>query len=230
MKKIIITTPENIDIEYTLADIGSRVAAAFIDTLLQIVFYILLVIAMLLIHNFAPTFWYDYYGWLIGGALLIYAIISYGYFIIMELKMNGRTLGKKAMKLRTIRNNGQPITFKHSAIRNLVKIFLDLYGIGIVFIFLTKNHKRIGDFAASTIVVIEKTKAIPITLDSLEKANKNFDYYLTCEEQGLLQDYLIRKDDLEDPSTIKDELGLYLTNKFEKLGMLKEWESFIDQI
>ena len=35
MKKIKITTPENIEVEYNLADIGSRTAAMVIDYLIQ---------------------------------------------------------------------------------------------------------------------------------------------------------------------------------------------------
>lgn len=230
MKKIIVTTPENIDIEYTLADIGSRIAAALIDTIIQLIVSILMFLGLLLVHTYSRQFWNKYIGWIIGISLLILALISYGYFIFMELKMNGMTLGKKVMHLRTIRINGQPITLKHSAIRNLFRVFVDTYGIGVIMIFFSKNRKRLGDLAASTMVIIEKNSTIPISLESLEGNNKNFNYYLTLEEQSLLQNYYERRGTMEDSSELQSELKSHFRNKFESLGISKEWESFINEL
>jgi uncharacterized RDD family membrane protein YckC len=179
MKKINIITPENIEVEYKLADLTSRTGAAAIDMLIQGLLLVILGIGVFLIVYFSPEFWENYYGWIIGIALIIFAIISYGYFIAMELTMNGQTLGKKILKLRTIRKNGEPITLKHSAIRNLFRVFIDVFGLGVVFIFFSKEHKRLGDYAASTIVVLEENKTSPITLESLQNNNDYINYYLS---------------------------------------------------
>ncbi len=230
MKRIKITTPENIEVEYTLADIGSRTAAVIIDTLVQGVFLLVLVIAIVILMIYSEAFWEKYYGWVIGVSLLTYAIITYGYFIAMELSMNGQTLGKKVMHLRAIRTNGQPITLKHSAIRNLFRVFIDMMGIGAILIFLTREHKRLGDFAASTIVVAEENKSRPITLESLYRGNDKLSYYLTKEEQELLRDYLERKNAMEDYSELEGELIKHFKEKFESLGILNDWQSFIDNL
>jgi uncharacterized RDD family membrane protein YckC len=230
LKKIKITTPENIEVEYSLADVGSRTAAALIDMIIQAALMLLLLIALALIAYFSKSFWRQYYGWIIGISLALFAIISYGYFIAMELSMNGQTFGKKALKLRTIRNNGQPITLKHSAIRNLFRVFIDMFGLGMVFIFFSKEHKRLGDFVASTIVVAEKSKSLPITLESLEKVNEHFSYYISKEEQELLRDYLERKNKMDNYSQLREELKSHFTKKFEALGILKEWETFINEL
>ena len=230
MKKIKITTPENIEVEYNLADIGSRAAASLIDMIIQAIVIILLVVAIWLIAYFSKNFWMKYYGWIIGISLVLLAIINFGYFIAMELSMNGQTIGKKVLKLRAIRNNGQPITLKHSAIRNLFRVFIDMFGVGMVFIFFTKEHKRLGDFIASTIVVVEKSKSIPITLESLKKVNEHFSYYISKDEQELLRDYLERKDKMENCSELREELKNHFIKKFEALGTLKEWESFINKL
>lgn len=227
MKKIKITTPENIEVEYTLADIGSRVAAAFIDLLLQMLVIIILVIAVVLVAYNAPEFWFRYYGWIIGISIFLLAVITYGYFIVAELTMNGMTLGKKLLKIRTIRNNGQPITLKHSAIRNLFRIFIDMLGVGVVLIFLTKQHKRIGDFAASTIVIAEESKTAPITLESLQRIDDKISYYISREEYELLREYLQRKAGMENPAEIRAALKNHLTRKFEALGVLDQFEEFI---
>lgn len=230
MKKIKITTPENIEVEYTLADIGSRTAAAIIDMAIQTAVLILLIIAGLLIINFSPGFWEDYYGWIIGISLLSYAVISYGYFIAMELAMNGMTIGKKILGLRTIRSSGQPITLRNSAIRNLFRIFIDMYGVGAVFIFFTREHKRLGDFAASTIVVAEKHKAHPVSLETVEKLQGNLSYYISEEEKELLMEYFERRSSMVDHLKLKAELQRYFTEKFETAGVLDEFRRFIEEI
>lgn len=228
MQIIKITTPENIEVEYTLAGLGSRTGAALIDMIIQGVLLLILGIALLLIGYFSPNFWEEYNGWIIGGTLLVFALISYGYFIAMELSMNGMTLGKKVFKIRTIRNNGQPITLKHSALRNLFRVFLDIFGVGVVLIFFTKQHKRLGDFVASTIVVSEENKARPITLEGLEKINENYRYLMSSEEYEILRDYAARKNSIEDCDCLKEQLKTYFKKKFESQVNSCDWDAFID--
>lgn len=230
MKKIKITTPENIEVEYTLADIGSRSAAVIIDSLIQGLFIVILLIAMGIIEYFSPKFWEMYYGWVAGVSLLVYGLITYGYFIAMELGNNGQTIGKKALKLRAIRNNGQPLTLKHSAIRNLFRVFIDMIGIGPIMIFFTKEHRRLGDYAASTIVISEANEDIPVTLEELEKSNENFSYYISKDEQELLRDYFKRKYEMEDYEQLREKLKLHFTKKFETNGDLQGWKEFLEKI
>ncbi|NMM66022.1 RDD family protein [Clostridium sp. P21] len=230
MKKIKIITPENIEVEYTLADVASRTGAAVIDTAIQCIFYIILLIAAALIKYFSIEFWMEYHGWIIGILIIISMLISYGYFIYMELNMNGQTFGKKVLKLRTIRRNGQPLTLKHSLIRNLFRIFIDTFGVGIVLMFFSKDRRRLGDFAASTIVIADKNKDCPITLENLEKTNENFSYYISKEENELVREYLGRKNDMDDCSELREELKLHFTKKFDELGILDEWKEFINSL
>lgn len=228
MKKIRITTPENIEVEYTLAGLGSRTGAALIDMLIQGIMFLLLGISLILIGYFSPRFWQEYYGWIIGGTVLVYTLISYGYFIVTELSMNGMTPGKKLFKIRTLRNNGQPITLKHSALRNLFRVFLDVFGVGVVLIFFTKEHKRAGDFVASTIVVAEGSKKRPPSLEGLNVINEQYRFRFSDEEYDVLQEYVYRKNSLEDCDTVKIELNKHFVRKFDTQVGTNEWEAFIN--
>ncbi|WPC44571.1 RDD family protein [Clostridium sp. JS66] len=230
MKKIKITTPENIEVEYTLADVASRVGAAVIDIAFQCLVYIILIIAILLIKYFSIEFWTDCYGWIIGISIIISMLINYGYFIYAELNMNGQTLGKKVLKLRTIRCNGQPLTLKHSSIRNLFRIFIDTFGVGIILMFFSKEHKRLGDFAASTIVITEENKSRPITLNNVGRVNENLNYYISNEENQLLREYFERKNSMDNYSELREELKCHFTKRFEELGILDEWKEFINNL
>lgn len=230
MRKIKLTTPENIEIEYKLADLGSRTAAAIIDMLIQGVILILLGLAVLLISIYSPQFWEKYLGWIIGISIVLYSLISYGYYIIMELNLNGMTPGKKVLNLRTIRNNGQPLTLKHSAIRNLFRLFIDMLGIGPVFIFFSKEHKRIGDYAASTMVIVEESNGQSITLDNLHLTDNYFSNDITTDEYELLKYYFQRRDSLENCTSIKENIKCYFENKFDRQEFSRDLKSVLDQL
>ncbi|SCG84155.1 RDD domain-containing protein [Proteiniborus sp. DW1] len=214
MKTIKITTPENIEVEYTLAALGSRTAATGIDTLLQLVLIGIVVLIVAFMGLTPAEIYEEYKSWAIAISLILIFIINYGYFIIFEMTMNGGTPGKRIFGLRTIRNNGQPIAFKHSVIRNLLRI-LDVYGLGVILIFFTKLNKRLGDYLASTIVVIEE-KREEIYNIRLENERTNYKYSLTQEETQLLREYFTRKDSLgEKASEIERELGEYFIEKYK---------------
>ncbi|MFW6022095.1 MAG: RDD family protein [Halanaerobiaceae bacterium] len=230
MKSIKLTTPENIEIEYNLADLGSRTAAVVIDMLIQGVIFFLLGLAIYILSVYNPWIWDEYYGWVIGISLILYAVIFYGYFIVMELNMNGMTPGKKVLKIRTIRNNGQPITLKHSAIRNLFRPFIDMLGIGPILIFFSKNHKRIGDYAASTIVIIEKSNNRPISLENLQISDSLLDYELEKDELQLLKEYLNRKNNIDNYYALKENIIHYFIDKYKDQELPEEVKNIIAKL
>jgi uncharacterized RDD family membrane protein YckC len=230
MKKIKITTPENIEVEYNLADIGSRSAAMIFDFLIQGIGIIILFIAIVLIFLFARNFWDVYYGWIIGVSMILLFIISMGYYIILELSMNGMTFGKKIMKIRVIRNNGEPVTFNHSALRNLFKVFVDMNGVGLVFMFFNKQNKRVGDMVASTVVVAENNNLRPISLEELNDTYKKLSYYLSPEENEIVRGYIQRRGTIQDANKIRNDLKGHLAHRFSELGILEEWRSFIKEL
>lgn len=215
MRTIKITTPENIEVEYNLAALGSRTAAAGIDVLIQLALMGIILIIVLLI-GLTPAELYDKYkSWAVAVSLLLIFIINYGYFIIFEMIMNGKTPGKKVFGLRTIRANGQPIAFKHSIIRNLFRIVVDIYGVGVILIFFTSSNKRLGDYLASTIVIAEEKREALFNI-RLENERTNYKISLTQEEYQLLREYFKRKDSLgEKVSEIEKELGQFFIDKYQ---------------
>ena len=87
----------------------------------------------------------------------------------METLWRGRTLGKAAMGLRVVRDDGGPIRFRHAFVRGLVGVVLDkpgiTYGLGALIPMHRDEHgkKRLGDMAAGTIVLQER---VPAQLDA----------------------------------------------------------------
>jgi uncharacterized RDD family membrane protein YckC len=169
--QLIIDTPEQVSIRFPLAGIGSRFLAILIDTLLQAAGYVALVLIFILIISASPksgaTGELSHTGekWLIAGLILFHFLMYWGYFTLFEAFWNGQTPGKKLFKIRVIQDSGRQITFFESLIRNLIRI-VDLlpsfYLVGIIAMACNRQHKRLGDLAAGTLVVHERPTEEPI--------------------------------------------------------------------
>jgi uncharacterized membrane protein SpoIIM required for sporulation/uncharacterized RDD family membrane protein YckC len=157
-----IETPELVTFSYTIAGVGSRVAAALIDYLLCLLLFIAIVFALAFIgiNRFGPLGGASSDAWALALVVLAQFLILWGYYVLWEGLADGQTPGKRYMRLRVVSDGGYSVSFAGSAIRNLVRI-VDMqpvftYGVGITSIVATKQGKRLGDLAAGTLVVREQ--------------------------------------------------------------------------
>lgn len=224
MNYITITTPDNIEIEYRLAGAGSRIAAAFLDFLIQSIVMLLVILTAFFIilgGNLSNISSLDNIAWFSSIIMILIFFIFYGYFILTEILMNGQTIGKKLLGLRVIRENGAPISLVQSLIRNILKLSVDLTGIGVIMIMFSKKCKRIGDMASSTIVIAEDPRRVILHLSDPSNINAhsytpyNNHLIITDKEYRLLKDYFVRKDDLVDGGeTVLKTFISYFAKKF----------------
>ncbi|GAA5417587.1 hypothetical protein Pryu01_02661 [Paraliobacillus ryukyuensis] len=153
-----IKTPEYVSLQFQIAGLGSRATAFIIDQLIVGLTITLIIISVFFAFFANPGFMlFDSgSGFIIAGVIIAVFILNYGYFMFFEFFWGGRTIGKRTLGIRVIQDNGHPITLLSSFIRNLLRLIDSLpagYLIGILFVFLHKKHKRLGDFAAGTLVV-----------------------------------------------------------------------------
>jgi uncharacterized RDD family membrane protein YckC len=156
--KLTIETPEQTALEFPLAGIGSRFLAVALDTLLQVAAYVVLVLiaSLLSISGVLPNLGKQ---WAIAIVIFIWFTVQFGYYAIFEALWNGQTPGKRWTHLRVIQDSGRPITPYDAILRNLLRIvdaLPSLYAVGIVTILISREKKRVGDYAAGTVVVHEK--------------------------------------------------------------------------
>lgn len=172
-----IDTPESVAFDYTLADVGNRSLAALLDMFLVFLALIglnLVLVAILRSMGVSVEFFdleVEGAGWLAGLVIALYAILDFvvfwGYFMLLELKWNGQTIGKQALKIRVVRLDGSPAGASEIAVRNLVRIIDFLpsgYLFGLLVMLLDGKGRRLGDLAAGTIVVKADMR---VTLDEL---------------------------------------------------------------
>jgi uncharacterized RDD family membrane protein YckC len=152
--RITIPTPEGVDLQLTLAGVGSRFVSALVDLVIQIV----LLVAVTGIAAAMGAFGSGYgYAFAFVAGFLVFA----AYDVLFEVFNSGRTPGKRLNGLRVVRIDGSPVTFFTSAVRNvlrLVDLLPGMYLVGIATILVTRQNQRLGDVAAGTLVVRERTQ------------------------------------------------------------------------
>ena len=104
-----------------------------------------------------------------GLGLLVLFVMEWGWNVLFETFWRGRTIGKRALGLRVIREGGYPVGFVDSVLRNLVRTadFLPVgYVLGLLVMAGDRRFRRLGDRMAGTMVVIESETAVaqPIVL------------------------------------------------------------------
>ncbi|MGI8586259.1 MAG: RDD family protein [Chloroflexia bacterium] len=153
--QFVVATPEMVEFGYEVAGVGSRFIAALLDTTLIGVLYMLLLVARLLIAG-NTSLGINYF---VAGLFAVLGfVLLWGYYVFFETLWSGQTPGKRLTHLRVVRDAGGPIGFWEALIRNLVRIvdFLPFgYAIGVVTMFVNGRARRLGDFAAGTLVVRE---------------------------------------------------------------------------
>jgi uncharacterized membrane protein SpoIIM required for sporulation/uncharacterized RDD family membrane protein YckC len=161
--RVEVETPELVIVSYDLAGVGSRVVAALIDVLICVLAIIGVVVLAFMafpdgvVQGTSPDV---FLGWAL--AILIFAqfAVLWGYYVLCEALADGRTVGKRVMRLRVVRDGGLSVTFGASAVRNLLRL-IDMqpgftYGVGILTMILNKQGKRLGDIVGGTLVVREE--------------------------------------------------------------------------
>lgn len=168
-----VETPEGIDLTLRPAGLVVRALAFAVDLLIR---------AVLLGALFALLSAMGSFG--IGlGAMLLF-LVNWWYMVLFEVLNQGRSPGKALLGLRAVQDDGTPIGWSASLLRNLLR-FVDLLPFGYFFGALCSlQHpafKRLGDLAAGTLVIHVDT---PPTLPSLPDADPiNPPFPLTLTEQ-----------------------------------------------
>lgn len=143
-------TGEAVALDLPPASIGSRMLSGFLDYL------IVWVVTFTLVSGGAALS-QQLDEALIAATMLVCFLAAWlGYPIAIETLTRGRSLGKMATGLRTVRDDAGPITFRHALTRGLlgvVEVYL-FWGVpAIIASLLSKKGKRLGDMVAGTYVV-----------------------------------------------------------------------------
>jgi uncharacterized RDD family membrane protein YckC len=205
--KVQIQTTQNVDIEYDVAGLGERIAAASIDILIMIG-YIVAVVWILIQTEVFDDLPEDV---VIVVMLLLYLPL-FLYHLICEIFMDGQSFGKKAIHIRVVKLDGGQPSIGGYILRWLIGIieaspFFFLGVPAIMTILINGKGQRLGDLAANTTVVKTKT---PVTLDQTIFARLEEDYTpvfpqvtkLNDRDVGIIKEVIDSRDQMNNPVVV----------------------------
>lgn len=156
-----VSLPERVALEYEIADIGTRFYALLLDNVMRAIIYGVLIYALpIAAAGIAMLGRGSDTSWMLAVFVVVVFLIEYGYFAVFEIAMNGRTLGKYAFGLRVVKEDGSSLTRADILLRNLIRIFDSmplLNALGLVVMLISPRAQRLGDIAARTIVIRERS-------------------------------------------------------------------------
>lgn len=217
-RQVDIETPEHVAIGYELADLGSRFTAMLLDWLLIILGQIG---AWLGLYAVAALFGYPDFivGLGLGITIFLAFVLTWGYFVFYEGLRDGQTPGKRRMGIRVVQDGGYPLTVRAAAVRNLMRVVDSLpppsWAVGGISMMLHPQTKRLGDLAAGTVVVRDRTgQPIPEETRKDAVAAALGKPRLTDEEFAALQMYASRRTELE--GAVRADLSRRLMARVER--------------
>lgn len=150
-----VDTPERVRFSHRLAGPGVRGVAWLLDVVLQAAVITAVVVALLVTSVVSGL---DL-GVGVGGIMLAFFVVTWFYAAIFEVVWSGQTPGKRALQLRVVRLDGSAIGAREATLRNLMRGVDGLplaYGIGVLVAAFDPRLRRIGDWVAGTMVVVEQ--------------------------------------------------------------------------
>ncbi|MCL2169375.1 MAG: RDD family protein [Defluviitaleaceae bacterium] len=128
------------------AGLASRALAVILDILLLVGAFIIIFMVTALAINM--NFYYLEFNFAIGAILAAaFFLVFMLYNIGFEAFAGGQTPGKRLMSLRVTTEDGEPVTFVNSILRNALRI-IDI--VSFVMIVIDRKHHRLGDVLSYT--------------------------------------------------------------------------------
>jgi len=181
-----VETPEGIDLPLRPAGLMVRALAFAIDLGLRGLIVGLLFIVLAFLGKLGAGL----------GSILLF-VVSWWYMVLFEVLNQGRSPGKQWMGLRVVQDDGTPIGWSASLLRNLLR-FVDMlpfgYFLGAISCLQHPTFKRLGDLAAGTLVIYREQPLARPQLPAVQPRRPAF--ALTLTEQRAILGFAERQGEL----------------------------------
>ncbi len=159
---LVVDSATGVDVSLSVAGPGARAYAFVVDWHIRTVLFIAWYVVVALVYNgrwsLSPPVepnaaWFSL-------VVLPGAAIYFLYHPVLEIGMRGRTPGKRIAGVRIVTRSGAipgvPAHLTRNVFRLIDSFPLVFYGIGLIMVVVTKDHVRIGDLAAGTLLVYDR--------------------------------------------------------------------------
>ena len=173
-ERIRFETPENIEVSYEAAGLGTRFTAWMIDQFLVTIITIALFIALLIVGVAGETVFEELADsladtnpgeppeltlYVVGFFYLVYSLGSFFYFGLTELLMRGQTIGKRKLGVRVVQADGFALRPGGVLVRTIFRAADHLPPMWVVPL-VSQRSQRLGDLVAGTVVVTDDPEDI----------------------------------------------------------------------
>ena len=195
--ELAVDSATGIDVSLAVAGPGARSYAFIVDWHIRIILALAWYVVAALLYNGSWSLippvgphvrWFTL-------VLLPSSAIYFLYHWVLELAMHGRTPGKRVAGVHIVTRDGGAPTAGALLARNVFRLVDSLpvfYGIGLMVVALTDEHVRIGDMAAGTLLVYERSGDAPAPAGAPRPGSP-----LDTAGLELVQELLTRWPDLE---------------------------------
>ena len=148
-----VVTGDAVVLDVRIAQLPVRAVSALIDIAVILVGYLIsLVLWAATLSQFDTA---------VSSAIMVIftVLVLVGYPLIFETATRGRTLGKMAMGLRVVSDDGGPERFRQAlfrALASVVEIWTLLGSPAVISSMLSPKAQRLGDIFAGTVVISER--------------------------------------------------------------------------
>jgi uncharacterized RDD family membrane protein YckC len=213
-----LVTGEAVPLEMRLAKFPSRALAMLIDL---VVLFIGGLVVLTIIGGATTSLDAAAAAAVVISSLVLLLV---GIPTTIETLTRGRSIGKLALGLRVVRDDGGPVRFRHALLRALAGVFVDFYttlGAGaVISSLLNERGKRVGDWLAGTVVARER---VPTGAAPLPAVPPEYMSWAATLELSLLPDdlalaargYLARGAQLSP--RVRDEMGARLATEVSRV-------------
>ena len=200
-KTLTVRTPEGIAFPLYIASPLTRGLAFAVD---QACIYV--VVSALSMFAYAlAIISRDLTGFLV---LILTFLVGFGYPVVFEWLWRGQTLGKRLLSLRVIDSEGLRLHLSQIIVRNILRLVdgIPLYLVGGVASFLSPTGQRLGDLAASTVVIRTPDRQVPDLDQVMPRKFNSFRAHphlaarlrqrVSPDEAALALEAIVRRDEL----------------------------------
>lgn len=146
---VAVTTPEGVRVQAVLAEPSRRMWALAIDALVLCALYVVLLFIAFAVFSLTAF----------GIVLVIFFVLTWGYFFLFEAYAGGATLGKRALGICVVNADLTPVSPGRALWRNVLR-YIDMmpgcFGVGLFCILALPRCQRLGDFIAGTLVICRR--------------------------------------------------------------------------
>ncbi|KUM83132.1 MULTISPECIES: RDD family protein [Streptomyces] len=153
-----LVTGEAVALELRPARLPSRALAVLLDLIVVMAVYIAVTVAVVAASASLDD------AAQVALSIALFLLVLVGGPIAVETLSHGRSLGKLAVGLRVVRDDGGPIRFRHALVRGaigVVEILLTFGVVACIASLVSARGRRLGDVFAGTLVVRERIPVAP---------------------------------------------------------------------